>query len=188
MVDLDTVTPFFRCRDLRVRLEQAGARMVAPGGPRADADLPALPADIHGAMQAAGDPVVIDLGGDQRGARVLGAWHNYLVPGHYQAFFVVNARRPFTADAAGIIRAVRELEAAARLEVTGLVSNTHLGNRTDAGVVLAGDRVVRAAARELGVPVAFLVIREGLADPGIFPPPVVVIRPYLAPPFGPGDS
>lgn len=184
-MDLDTVTPFFRCRDLRLRLEQAGARVVAPSGPRADADLPALPAEIHGALQAGDTPVVIDLGGDRRGARVLGAWRNYLVPGHYQALFVVNARRPFTADVDGIVRSVRELEEAARIGVTGLVSNTHLGDRTDTGVVLGGDRVVREAAGELDLPVAFLVIREGLADPAAFPPPVVVIRPCLAP-FGPG--
>lgn len=183
LVDLDTVTPFFRSRDLRERLEESGARVVASA---AHADLPALPPEIHSALQAGDDPVVIDLGGDRAGARVLGAWRDYMVPGQYRALFVVNACRPFTGDAAGIARAVGELEAVARIKVTDLVSNTHLGRETTPGVVLEGDRVVRHAARQLGLPVAFLVIREGLADPESFPPPVVVIRPCLGPPFGPG--
>ncbi len=189
LVDLDTVTPFFRSRDLGWVLDEAGVKVVAPQGPTSMADLPALPPEIHAALQAWRDRVVVDLGGEPRGARVLGAWHQYFVPGKYEALVVANARRPFTTDTAGILRAVGELEAAARVRATGLVSNTHLGELTTLEVVRQGDRIVRKAARMLGLPVAFLALKEELAAEAVsLPPPVFIIRRYLTMPFGSGSD
>jgi hypothetical protein len=92
----------------------------------------------------------------------------------YRALFVVNARRPFSGDVPSIVDGVKQLAAAARIEVTGLVSNTHLGDRTTREIIQDGDRLIRRAAGQLGVPVAFVAARRdlvgGLAVPGTVMP------------------
>ena len=179
LVDLDTVTPFFRSRDLRDLLEEAGVRLVAPRPPLGTADLPAVPAEIGGVLRSGREPVVVDLGGGAVGTRVLGAWRDWLFAASYQALFVVNARRPFSGNGESIIHAVQQLAAAARIEVTGLVSNTHLGDRTTREIIQDGDRVIRQAAEQMGLPVAFVAARRDLADGLAVPGTVVPIDNYL---------
>jgi hypothetical protein len=179
LVDLDTVTPFFRSRDLRELLEKAGVRLVAPRAPLEAADLPAVPAEIGAVLGADREPVVVDLGGDAVGTRVLGAWRDRLFAVPHQALYVVNARRPFSGDVPSIVEGVRRLSAAARIRVTGLVSNTHLGARTTRELIQDGDRVIRQAAEELGLPVAFVAARRDLADGLEVPGTVMAIDNHL---------
>ncbi|HSW10617.1 MAG TPA: hypothetical protein VLK32_06905 [Bacillota bacterium] len=179
LVDLDTVTPFYRSRDLRDLLEKAGVRLVAPRAPFGAADLPAIPAEVGAVLGSDREPVVVDLGGDAAGTRVLGAWRDQLSASPHRALYVVNARRPFSGDVQSIVHGVRRLAAAARISVTGLVSNTHLGDRTTRKIIQDGDRLIRQAAEELGLPVAFVAARRDLADGLDVPGTVVAIDNYL---------
>jgi len=57
---------------------------------------------------------------------------------------------------------LREVEAAARLEVTGLVANTHLMDETTPEIVRAGIRSARDLEAATGIPVRFCTMQHGV--------------------------
>ena len=71
LADLDIVNPYFRSRERRELLEEAGVRLVATPRALADADVPALPAELHTVLEDRSVRGVLDVGGDPSGARVL---------------------------------------------------------------------------------------------------------------------
>jgi hypothetical protein len=79
--------------------------------------------------------------------------------------FVVNPYRPFTSTMQGLASSIAEIEASARLRVTSLVSNPNLMGDTTPEVILEGHRRVKAFARALELPIAFVCIeRRWAAD------------------------
>ncbi len=164
IVDLDLVNPYFRSRELTEALEAEGITVVAPAGELRDADLPIITPQVRGCLSDPGVLAVLDVGGDDAGARALSQFAPAIPQDGYEMFFVVNDRRPWTGTVAGIRTVIRRIEAAARLRVTALVSNPNLGEETTPEVVAQGHALVTAAADELGLPVAFLCVAESLAD------------------------
>jgi len=163
LVDLDLVTPFFRIRELRRRLEALGLSVVVPELDAAS-ELPVIPPRVTTLLLDPASAVVVDLGGDPTGARVLGSLAARMRGDTYQAYFVVNNYRPFTATVEGIADCLRRLEQVTRLAATGLVANPHLGPDTTLGDVLRGQELIQRAAAQLRLPLVFTCARKGLAD------------------------
>ncbi|MEW6724367.1 MAG: ATP-binding protein [Bacillota bacterium] len=187
LVDLDNVSPLFRTREVHGKLRTMGVKLIAPEG-ISNTDLPVLPAEVYAPLQDPTARVILDVGGDDWGARALGPFQRYFRSGDYEAYFVVNTRRPFTRDVAGIIRAVGEVERAARIKATALVANTNLGDLTEGRHILEGLAVVREAAAALGLPVAFVGVRRDLVDTvreitGLIGIPVFPVDIYMLPPW-----
>ncbi|HSB69622.1 MAG TPA: hypothetical protein VLT62_09840 [Candidatus Methylomirabilis sp.] len=194
LVDLDLVKPYFRCRLVKDGLEARGIRLVAPGGDRFYADLPILVPEVR---SAAGDGagrkgrVVFDVGGSDLGARVLGSFSGLLDRKATDLFFVVNANRPFAADLPSQRTMLCKVEAAARLEVTGLVANTHLMQETTAETVRAGIRVAREMEAATGIPLRFCAMLEetartfGAQARSTDDPPILVMQRHIVAPFAP---
>ncbi|MBN2361794.1 MAG: hypothetical protein JXR83_20245, partial [Deltaproteobacteria bacterium] len=108
--------------------------------------------------------VVFDVGGDDLGARVLGGFAALLVEAKAIVLQVVNERRPFTDSLAGCQRMYRELEAAARVRIGGLVANAHLITETTPEVVRKGVALAREMERATGVPLVFAAVERGVAE------------------------
>lgn len=191
IVDLDIINPYFRTRLMRDELEKTGLRVICPPGELAGADVPALPPSIIGVLENERCMGVFDVGGDDIGAVALGRFKHYLPAGAYNMYFVANACRPFTGTAEGIIKMLRSVEKASRLQVTALVSNTNLGSATDPDTVLNGHAIIEDAARQLGLPVAFVAVHSPLAReitgriPGI---PLFPIEKNMMPPWAKGSG
>lgn len=191
IVDLDIINPYFRTRLMREELEKKDLRVVCPPGELAGADVPALPPSILGVLEDERVQGVFDVGGDEIGATALGRFKPYLPYGSYNMFFVANACRPFTRTVDGIIKMLRAVEKASRLQVSALVSNTNLGSATDPETILAGHSIIEDAARQLGLPIAFLAVHSPLARemagrmPGI---PVFPIEKNMLPPWAVGSG
>ena len=159
LADLDLVKPYFRSRLARHELAALGVGVVVPEGEMVYADLPILLPQVKGLIARAGDGagrLIIDAGGDDLGARVLGAIAGLTDPSHTEVLFVVNTRRPFAETLDEVATMLREVEVAARLKITGLVANTHLMEETTPAVVREGRRPGRAARRADRNPIAFL--------------------------------
>ena len=77
---------------------------------------------------------------------------------------VLNAKRPFTETVEGCLKIKREIEDAARLRVTGLVSNTHLLEETDSATVFEGLRLAREVGKAADLPVSLVTANESLRD------------------------
>lgn len=164
IVDLDIVNPYFRTRIMRDYLNDMGLHVVCPPGELAGADVPALPASIAGVLEDQQGMGVFDVGGDDIGATPLSRYKQYMDEISYSMFFVANPCRPFTQTVDGIIKILRSVEKASRLQVSALISNTNLGYGTDLDTVLAGHDIIEDAALQLGLPVAFMAVHHNLYD------------------------
>lgn len=153
LIDLDAVTPYFRVRDVRQELARGGVRVVAPKESLKGADLPVLPEGVRRVLSHSQDHVVVDVGGDPTGSRVLGGLQDAL-PTTAKGLFVVNFRRPFTRTAEDAREALDLVTKAAGLEASGLVSNTHLADLTGLEHVLEGLTMSRELAEITGLPVS----------------------------------
>jgi hypothetical protein len=172
LVDADLVKPYFRSRLLRDELAEHGVDLVAPHGDQFYADLPILVPEVAGAVgqaEAGLRRVVVDAGGADVGARVLGAVGGLRNAALTDVLFVVNGSRPFAEDVPSVVKMLREVEQASKLRVNGLIANTHLMDETTADVIAAGLELADAVSRETGLPVRFwsaLAEASAIAGPG----------------------
>ncbi len=163
LADMDIVNPFFRSVDAKNALEARGIKVVAPLFANTNVDVPALVPEISVALKGKSRHVILDVGGDEDGARVLGRYHLDIPNEEYDMFFVFNRARPMTRDLKSTLKYIREIEAASRLKVTQLIHNTHYLEETTLEDVLYGVELAREIGRELNVPLAATCVMEGLA-------------------------
>jgi len=186
LVDLDVVKPYFRSRAARELLASCGVELVAPVGEQVHADLPIIVPQVRHLVREPDRRVIVDVGGDDSGARVVGSLQDVIRPEEVDCLLVLNFRRPSTPGPEPAVEMARQIEMATRLRITGLVSNTHLMAETTAAVVLHGYEQAVATGRLLGVPVVAVTVADPVAeDPAVagLPCPVVRLRRLLEPPF-----
>lgn len=164
IVDLDIVNPYFRSREAAVELEKLGIRTVNPKGAQFYADLPIVVPEIKGAIEQKDGIIVLDVGGDDVGARVLGSLAGAFEPGEYEMLMVLNANRPFTSTVDGSIKVMREIEQSSRLKFTGLISNTHLMDHTTAETIRDGLAQAQSISKKTALPVLFMSATDEVLD------------------------
>lgn len=164
IADLDIVNVYFRSREKQVMLEEQGIKVIASSIAGNALDLPAVAADIITPLEDKSYEYIIDVGGDSVGARVLGRFKNYIEDGDYDMFMVVNANREQTMDLEGIKRHKETIEATSRLKVTGFINNTHLIRETTLEDVLRGDKLLKEASKELGIPIRYVSAMSHIAS------------------------
>lgn len=156
IADLDIINPYFRSREAVRELEAIGVKSLLPPGDQVYADLPIVIPQIKGAIEDHDGKLVLDVGGDDQGARVLSSLTDAFIPGKYELLLVLNGNRPFTADVAGARKMMNEIEAASRLRFTGIIANTHLIEHTTIEVVMDGLALAKDVSKATGLPVAFV--------------------------------
>ena len=165
LVDLDIVTPYFRCRELAEKMVALGVQVVAPAIAGRYLDMPAISPEILGAIEQQDQMVVLDVGGDPQGARALGQYARSIDSHEYASYFVVNPYRPFTDSADSVRKSMQGMEATSRLRMTALVSNPNLMHETTLELVVNGHQRVLDFGQSIGLPVALLCVKPDLADP-----------------------
>ena len=158
IADLDIVNPYFRSRQAAEELARLGVKSLVPPGAQVHADLPIIIPDIKGAIERNVDSesyLILDVGGDDVGARVLSSLADGFTPGKYELLLVLNGNRPFTADVAGACQVMEEIEASSRLKFTGIISNTHLMDDTTEETVTTGVALAKKVREKTGLPVVF---------------------------------
>lgn len=186
LADLDVVKPYFRSRSARAILDAAGIELLAPTGANVHADLPIIVPQIRSHLRRDHSRLVMDVGGDDVGARVLGSLSDVIPTDDTDCFLVLNFRRPGTPDPQKAVTVVREIEAVGRLPVSGLISNTHLMDETTPEVVLEGYRLALQTSRMADVPLVAVSVDEHLLadlDETKFECPVMSLRRIVLPPF-----
>ena len=186
VADLDVVKPYFRSRSARAILSDAGVDLLAPTGANVHADLPIIVPQIRSCLRDEHSRLILDVGGDDLGARVLGSLSDVIPFDDTDCLLVLNFRRPSTPDPERAVAMVREIEAVGRVPVSGLISNTHLMDETTPEVVLDGYRQVLETARLAEVPLVAITVEEELAavlEGGDLECPVVPLRRIVKPPF-----
>lgn len=168
VADLDVVNPYFRATEYRTLLEERGVLVVAPKFSEAgtNLDAPALNGAIVPAIESASisSPLFIDAGGDEVGATALGRFSRKIEERPHGFLYVVNASRIGMADAGEAVRVLREIEHAAHLRATGIVSNAHLMDHTDLDVIEQGADLAQRTAEVTGLPLLGITVPEAFVD------------------------
>ena len=185
MADLDVVKPYFRTRSARGLLAESGIELLAPDGPNIHADLPIIVPQIRSHLRRSDRRLIIDVGGDDVGARVLGSLADVVPPAETECLLLLNFCRPSTPDPAAAVEMARQIEAVGRLPVAGLISNTHLMDETNLEIIVQGLQSARKTSEILGVPVAAVAASEVFVrELGVvIDEPVVTLRRIVIPPF-----
>jgi hypothetical protein len=186
IADLDLVNPYFRSREAAQQLSELGIDMVLPPKPYVQSELPVLSPAVAGLIRQPGDVAILDVGGDNVGAMVLAALADAFSGRRCQVLQVVNPLRPATATQAGCAKIRREIEASAKLAVTGLVGNANLIDETTPREIADGYRFVKELSAASGLPLAFITVPAELlvqVDAARFDCPVLAIRRQLVPPW-----
>ena len=163
IADLDIVNPYYRSADSREELEAAGVRVIVSEYANTNLDAPALPQEIYSITDDRTQHVIIDVGGDERGALALGR----IAPAireenDYEMLLVVNRFRPLTRNADEVYGVMREIEDACGIRFTGIVNNSNLGAETDAELVRGSLKFGEETAQKTGLPVVLNTVEDTL--------------------------
>ena len=176
VADLDIVNPYFRTKDSAAYFEEQGIRLICSAYANSNVDIPALPQEMYALTDDRSMTAVLDIGGDDRGALVLGRLApKILLENDYEMLMVINCYRPLTRDAASTLEVMGEIEYAGGIRFTGLVNNSNLGAQTDAADILASREYAEEVSRLSGLPVVMTTVMQELYPavagkvPGAFP-------------------
>ncbi|HHV76454.1 MAG TPA: hypothetical protein GXX39_03655 [Syntrophothermus lipocalidus] len=159
LADLDMVNPYFCSRELEEVLNKNRVKLLAPIERLRFGDVPQVPPEVVGYLGTENE-MVLDVGGDEVGAQVLGYLRPYMRDRPYRMFLVINPYRPFARELDAVTELRDALERASRLRFTGIVSIPNLASDTDLEVIISGHERVRAYAQKLNLPVVFLVVED----------------------------
>jgi hypothetical protein len=163
VADLDIVNPYFRTKDSRQELEEAGIRLICSEYANTNVDIPALPSDLYSITDDKSRRVVIDVGGDDRGALALGRISPaILAEDSYEMLLVINRYRPLTPDAPSTLEVMHEIEIAGGIRFTGLVNNSNLGEATDEETVLSSLAYAEEVSKLTELPVVMTTVKQSL--------------------------
>ena len=165
VADLDIVNPYFRTLDSADAFETAGIRLICSKFANSNVDIPSLPSDLYAITDDKSRRVVVDVGGDDSGAMVLGR----LAPAitaedSYEMLLVVNRYRPMTPDIPSTVEVLREIEAASHLHFSGIVNNSNLGEETTADTVLASMDYAADLSAATGLPLVATTVKAELYE------------------------
>ena len=176
VADLDIVNPYFRTKDSAAFFEEKGIRLICSPYANSNVDIPALPQEMYAITDDRSMTAVLDIGGDDRGALVLGRLApKILLENDYEMLMVINGYRPLTRDAASTLEVMAEIELAGGIRFTGLVNNSNLGVMTTAEDILASRDYAEEVSRLSGLPVVMTSVRQDLYPevegkvPNVFP-------------------
>jgi hypothetical protein len=165
-------------------MTEAGITVLSPGGELHHSELPILMPEIRGVIERPTGVTLLDVGGDDDGARVLAGLSSFF--GEYEMLQVVNQRRPFTDTVEGCLKIQHEIEAASKLKVTGLISNSHLMDETDEEVIVKGATFAHEVGSTAGQELRFTTVERRLAqeiDLDRIDSPVFVFDRLMLPPW-----
>ena len=165
VADLDIVNPYFRTKDSQEDFEERGIRLICSQFASSNVDLPSMPADLYSITDDRSLSVILDIGGDDRGAYALGRLRDAILSeGDYDMYMVVNKYRPLTPDAQSTLEVMGEIEAACGIPFTGIINNSNIARETTAADVLETVAYAEEVSKLSGLPVVCTAVMEELYD------------------------
>ncbi|ACA56373.1 ATP-binding protein [Clostridium botulinum A2B7 92] len=164
LVDIDIVNPYFCSRSLKEEFDKLGIRVIASDSKLMNAELMVVPGEVMAVFNDKSYEVVMDIGGDDQGATVLGQYNKYFNEEDYDMYFVVNNNRPLTSNEKETEDYIKSIEISSRLKVKYLISNTNLSYETTVDHILKGDEIVSELSKKTGLPYKYIVCRKDFVD------------------------
>ncbi|AYD39309.1 ATP-binding protein [Clostridium fermenticellae] len=164
VVDMDIVNPYFCIRDIKKELEDTGVRVIAADAKLSNAELMVVPPEVISVFDDKSYKVIMDVGGDDRGAIVLGQYNGYFKKEEYSMYFVINNNRPLTIQNKSVEDYMQSIERASRLKVTHLISNTNMSYETTPLDIIKGDGKVLELSQKINIPYKYVVCLKKLEE------------------------
>ena len=164
LLDLDIINPFFRSADAKKMLEDAGITVEIPLYANTNVDIPALTGKMGALIENTEYDVVLDIGGDDLGARAVGYYSEIIKKRPHTIYFVANSFRPFTSTLESAVKIYDEVEASTSLKINGIINNSNLLEHTTAETVTDGLSLVEKLAKEKDVPVLLHAAMRPVAE------------------------
>ena len=164
IADLDVVNVYFRSREKKELLNKKNIEAIDSSIQTQTLDVPSISARVMTPLNDSSYNYVMDVGGNEVGARVVGRFSELIDENDYDMFCVVNANREQTQTAKEVINHIREIEKSSKLKVTGLINNTHLIRETTLEDILRGQEVVKEVSRICSIPIKYVSCLEELID------------------------
>lgn len=186
LADLDLVNPYFRSREARQALNRLGIDVVLPPVEYMQADLPILTPAVSGMLRKPTGLMLLDVGGDDVGATVLGALGDALLGKTVHLLQVINPHRPYTGSVSGCLMVRKAIEAKAKMMITGIVGNANVMEETTEANILEGYDFSRQVAEAGNIPLVFITAPALLLtrlDKKDIHCPVLALRRQLVPPW-----
>ncbi len=153
IVDFDIVNPYFRTADAREELEKNNIWVILPMYANTNVDVPAIPPEIYSLFQKKEYKAVLDVGGDDLGAKAVSRFKEEILSDDFEMFFVINTRRGMTDTPEKILEMIKIIEYSANVNVTKLVNNSNLLEETTPEIILEGNRIISKVSEKLGIPI-----------------------------------
>ena len=187
VVDLDIANPYFRSRERMQLLREHGVSMYADvfQSTGTTAELPALTAALRAPLEDEGCRTIIDLGGNDAGARVLRQFRKYFEGDAHELWAVVNFRRYETLTVEKAREHVDAIAAELQLPVDGLVNNTHLLRETTPDILREGQALAEQLSADMGIPLLYTCYPAGIIRPEDIPdlPRLMPLGLYMRPAY-----
>lgn len=163
LVDMDLVNPYFRTSDYRDILEEKGIEVIAPVFGHTNLDIPSLPAAMYSIFEKE-DIVIVDVGGDDVGATVLGRFKPKFDGIDFDMLYLVNRFRNMTSSPEEAVEVLREIEAVSGLKATAVVNNSHMMGDTDEKILSEGKDFAEGVSKLTGLPLVANTLRKDLYE------------------------
>ncbi|MFU7514332.1 ATP-binding protein [Clostridium sp. HCS.1] len=158
LVDMDTINPYFSIRDIKVKIEKDYMiRVISTSKDLINAELMVLSAEILSVFNDKSYEVILDVGGDDVGARVLGVYNKYFEEEGYSMYYILNNSRMETLNCISASKYLKSIELASKLKVTGIISNSHMMKETESRHILKGDIESFELSKFLNIPYKYTV-------------------------------
>lgn len=160
IIDLDIINPYFRSRELKKKFANSGIRIISPQDEYHHSDLPIIVPETRRIFEAKDKDVIIDLGGDEAGVRVLNSLRDSLNIDECDFLFVLNKSRPFTSTIERALNTIDRLEAIAEMKIKNLISNTHLCDETAIELILSGYNFAKELSCKKQISISLVAILD----------------------------
>lgn len=164
IVDFDIINPYFRTADAKDALEEQNIKVILPMYANTNVDIPAIPPEIYSLFEDKNTKVVLDVGGDDLGAKAVSRFKEEIVSDDYEMFFVVNTKRIMTDSPEKIAEMIAIIEDGANIKVTKLVNNSNLLEETTPEIIQEGNRIIAQVSEKTGIPIAITAGMEEIVS------------------------
>ena len=165
ILDMDIANPYFRSRERQKMMESEGIDVIYNTfGFDITEDLPAITAAMRGPLENTEFTTVVDIGGNDSGARVLKQFEKYFRRDDCELLCVLNANRPETDTVEGMLEHLHSIELETGLKFHGIINNTHLLRETTAADIVKGYKLCKEVSDQLDIPIVWNTCHEKLID------------------------
>jgi len=160
--DMDQTKPLFRARDAAETLTKAGIVFHSNTDTSIE-DVAAIAPGVLSALAEEDSYVILDVGGNEQGARVIGQFFQRLNASDSILFLPVNPYRPWSGDPAELMETIEKIAAAARAGSVQIISNPNFCDQTVAEDVVAGNEKLKTMLPD-GYEISFVTAPEPLCE------------------------